>query len=170
MAAMIGDRWNVTDAEVARRYPCDSLVTRPTLQAWRAITIDGHTSQVWPWIAQIRLAPYSYDWIDNLGQRSPRVLIDLPGPAVGEHFTTAAGRRVGHILSVEPGVQLTGAVLGATMSYVLVPDGSRTRLLLKVLADTRPTIARLLCLGDLFMARRQLRTFAQLATGSSHGS
>jgi hypothetical protein len=60
---VIGDRWGVTDAEVARRYPCDDVVQAPTLQAW----------------------------------------------------------------------------LG------------------------RPAIARLLCLGDLVMARRQLRTLAQLA-------
>ena len=26
---MIADRWGVTDAEVARRYPCDELVTKP---------------------------------------------------------------------------------------------------------------------------------------------
>jgi hypothetical protein len=83
----------------------------------------------------------------------------------GEHFTAAmGGRPVGRILSVEPGVQLTGAIMGAVMSYVLVPaeDGT-TRLLLKVVAAQARVVAPLLCLGDLVMARKQLRTLARLA-------
>jgi hypothetical protein len=40
-------------------------------------------------VAQIRAAPYAYDWIDNLGRRSPQRLCGLPDPVVGERFTTA---------------------------------------------------------------------------------
>jgi hypothetical protein len=77
---VIGDRWGVTDAEVARRYPCDEVVVTPTLQAWRGITVRATADRVWPWVGQIRLAPYAYDWIDNLGHRSPRELRGLPDP------------------------------------------------------------------------------------------
>jgi hypothetical protein len=73
--AMIGDRWNVTDDEVARSYPCDQFVATPTLQAWRGVTVRTTREVLWPWVAQIRLAPYSYDWIDNLGRRSPQKLM-----------------------------------------------------------------------------------------------
>jgi hypothetical protein len=162
---MIGDRWGVTDEEVARRYPCDDVVPAPVLHAWRGVTVEASADRVWAWVAQIRLAPYSYDWIDNLGRRSPGELRDLPEPVTGEHFTAAmGGRPVGRILSVEPGVQLTGAIMGAVMSYVLVPaeDGT-TRLLLKVVAAQARVVAPLLCLGDLVMARKQLRTLARLA-------
>ena len=69
---MIGDRWGVTDDEVARRYPCDELVPVPVLQAWRGVTVHSTPDGLWQWVAQIRLAPYSYDWIDNFGRRSPR--------------------------------------------------------------------------------------------------
>jgi hypothetical protein len=55
--AMIGDRWNVTDDEVARSYPCDDIVAIATLQAWRAVTVDVPRELLWPWVAQIRLAP-----------------------------------------------------------------------------------------------------------------
>jgi hypothetical protein len=170
-AAVIGDRWGVTDAEVARRYPCDEVVAAPTLEAWRGITVRATADRVWPWLGQIRLAPYSYDWIDNLGRRSPRELRGLPEPRVGEPFSAAfGGRAAGRIVSVEPGVQLTGIIMGAAMSYVLVPlpDGSgATRLLLKLAGSGSPTLAQLLCAGDLVMARRQLRTLARLAEATA---
>src|SRR6059058_4886267 len=121
---MLADRWGVSADEVARRYPCDDLVPDPALQAWRGVTVHARPEQVWPWIRQIRLAPYSYDWIDNLGRRSPQQLRDLPAPSAGEPFSTAGGRRVGRILSVEPGQHLTARIMGAVMSYVLDMTGS----------------------------------------------
>lgn len=160
---MIGDRWGVTAAEVARRYPCDAVVVDPVLEAWRGVTVDAPASDVWPWLGQVRLAPYSYDWIDNLGRRSPRALRGLPEPVVGEHFSTALGRPVGRIVSVESERQLTASILGAVMSYLLVPDGERTRLLLKIVLERRRWLAPLLSVGDLPMARKQLLTFRALA-------
>lgn len=162
---MIADRWGVTDAEVARHYPCDDVIPNPVLQAWRGVTVRASADRLWPWIGQIRVAPYSYDWIDNLGRPSPRKLRELPDPAPGHRFTTAfGGRPAGRILSVEPGVQLTGTVMGAVMSYVLAPDSpNTTRLLLKLVLAGGRMRARLLCVGDLVMARKQLRTLAELA-------
>ena len=69
---MIGDRWGVSDDEVSRDYPCDEFVTAPALRAWRGVRVNTPAEAVWPWVVQVRLAPYSYDWIDNLGRRSPR--------------------------------------------------------------------------------------------------
>jgi hypothetical protein len=40
---MIGDRWNVTEAETQRRYPCDELVAHPALQAWRGVTVAARS-------------------------------------------------------------------------------------------------------------------------------
>lgn len=160
---MIGDRWGVRDDDVARRYPCDDLVPEPVMQAWRGVTVAAPPEKLWPWVTQIRAAPYSYDWIDNLGRRSPRTLLGLPEPVVGEPFTKAAGRPFGEILAVEPGVHLTGTIVGAVMSYVLIPDGSSTRLVLKVVMERGRLIAPFVCVGDLVMARKQLTTFAALA-------
>ena len=161
---MIGDRWGVSDSEVLRAYPCDDFVAAPVLQAWRGIRIEAPAAAVWPWVAQIRLAPYSYDWIDNRGRRSPRELAGLPEPKTGERFTTAAGRQLGRIVSVDPGEQLTATIMGAYLSYVLVPAGQdRTRLLLKVIMRTRRWAAPALCAGDLIMARRQLLNLKKLA-------
>ncbi|WP_067500725.1 polyketide cyclase [Actinoplanes sp. TFC3] len=161
---MIGDRWGVTDAEVSRVYPCDELVVRPAVQAWRGVSVQAPATVVWRWVTQVRLAPYSYDLIDNLGRRSPRRLVDLPEPRTGEPFTAVGGRRVGEIVSVDPGKQLTGAIMGAFMSYVLVPEAAAsTRLLLKVVMRTNRWLGAALSVGDLVMARRQLLTFKRLA-------
>jgi hypothetical protein len=160
---MIGDRWNVTDDEVARHYPCDDFVRVPTLQAWRGVTVRTAPETLWPWVGQIRIAPYSYDWIDNLGRRSPRQLMGLPEPAVGEAFTTAATRRLGRILAVEPRIQLTGEIMGTCISYVLAPEGQTTRLLMKIVTDISRWLTPGLSVGDLIMARRQLLTLKRLA-------
>jgi hypothetical protein len=161
---MIGDRWGVSGSDIARVYPCDAFVASPTLQAWRGVCIAAPAEAVWPWVAQVRLAPYSYDWIDNLGRRSPRELAGLPEPRVGERFTTAFGRGHGRIVSVDPGRQLTGRIGGAFMSYVLLPAGpDMTRLLLKIVIRTSRLAALGLSVGDLIMARRQLLNLKHLA-------
>jgi hypothetical protein len=161
---MIGDRWGVTVGETARAYPCDAYVAQPALQAWRGVHVAAPASAVWPWIAQVRLAPYSYDWIDNRGRRSPRDLVGLPEPRPGDRFTATGGRARGRTVSVEVGRQLTGTIGGAYMSYVLVPqDDGSTRLLLKVVMRTTRAAAVVLCIGDLIMARRQLLNLKHLA-------
>lgn len=166
---MIGDRWGVSDSEILRPYPCDDFVTAPTLQAWRGVGVDAPAEAVWPWVAQVRLAPYAYDWIDNLGRRSPRELVDLPEPRVGDRFTTAGGRELGRIVSVDSRRQLTGTIMGAFMSYVLVPQQhGTTRLLLKVVMRTSRWKAVGLSVGDLVMARRQLLNLKLLAERGRH--
>jgi hypothetical protein len=154
----------VTDSETSRSYPCDDFVASPALQAWRGVQVAAPPEAVWPWVAQVRAAPYSYDWIDNRGRRSPRELLGLPEPRAGDRFTTAGGRELGRIVSVDPGRQLTGTIMGAYMSYVLVPaDHGGTRLLLKVVSQVSRWTAPALSVGDLIMARRQLLNLKQLA-------
>jgi len=160
---MIGDRWNVSDDEVARRYPCDEFVAAPSLRAWRGVTVRTTPDVLWPWVAQIRLAPYSYDWIDNLGRRSPQRLMGLPDPVVGEPFSTAATRPFGRILAVDPPEHLTGEIIGTCISYVLEPQGRSTRLLMKLVTGTSRWAAPWLSVGDLVMARRQLLNLKVLA-------
>jgi hypothetical protein len=166
---MIGDRWGVSESETARRYPCDDFVAAPGWQAWRGVPVAAPAAAVWPWVAQVRLAPYSYDWIDNRGRRSPRELAGLPEPRAGMRFTAVGGRPLGRIISVDPGRQLTGIIMGAFMSYVLVPqDDGTTRLLLKVAARTPRWAAPALSVGDLIMSRRQLLNFKRLAERDHH--
>jgi hypothetical protein len=161
---VIGATWGMRDGETSLHYPCDEFVSSPTLQAWRGVTVHAAPDRVWPWLTQVRIAPYSYDWIDNLGRRSPRRLLGLPEPRVGEPFTTAGRRELGRIMAVEHERQLTATIMGAFMSYLLVPtEQGTTRLLLKVVASTSRWIAPALSVGDLVMARRQLLNLKELA-------
>ena len=76
---------------------------------------------------------------------------------------------MGRIVSVDPGKQLTGTIMGAFMSYVLVPQqDDATRLLLKIVMRTSRWAAPGLSVSDLIMARRQLLNFKQLAERHQH--
>jgi hypothetical protein len=160
---VIGDRWGVTQAEVERRYGCDAFVTSPTLEAWRGVTVSADPATVWARVRQVRIAPYSYDLVDNLGRRSPRELRDVPEPTPGDPFTRAFGIDQGEVLAVEPGRKLTARIMSAYMSYAVVPQDAGTRLLLKVAARTHRALAPALSVGDLVMARKQLLTLKALA-------
>ncbi len=161
---MIGDCWGVTPAEVSRRYTCDDFTPNPVLQAWRGITVRAESERVWLWVKQIALAPYSYDWIDNLGRRSPQHLRNVADPVPGDSFMRGlGGLRFGRVLSVSPNEQLTGRIMGAVMTYELIPMGSSTRLLLKVVTSRGRWTAPFLSAGDFVMARRQLLNLARLA-------
>lgn len=128
------------------------------------VTVKAPAERVWPWVVQLRLGPYSYDWIDNFGRRWPRRLCNVEEPVPGDAFTTAlGGRSLGRILAVTPGEDLTAKIMGTVMSYVFVPIGSDTRLLLKVVGSQSGISRLLLSIGDLIVARRQLLNLAHLA-------
>jgi len=119
---------------------------------------------VWPWLRQVRLAPYSYDWLDNLGRRSPRELHAVPDPQPGDPFSCIGGRYdVGRVIAVAPGESLTATIMGAVMSYVLEPEGTGTRLLLKIVAEKERWYLPALAVGDWPMARRQLTVLKRRA-------
>jgi len=162
---MIGDRWGVTRAETRLRFGCDGFVADPTLAAWRGVTVHAVPDAVWRRVCQVRLAPYSYDLLDNLGRRSPRELRGVPEPAVGDPFTHALGADRGRVLAVDPGRELTATIMGAHLSYAVLPHAAGSRLVLKIVARPPRWLAPALSVGDLVMARQQLLTLKRLAEG-----
>ena len=162
---MIGDRWGVTPAETRLRFGCDAHVPDPTMAAWRGVTVHAEPDAVWRRLCQVRLAPYSYDLVDNLGRRSPRELRHVADPVVGDPFTRALGSDQGRVVAVDPGRELTATIMGAHMSYAVLPHAAGSRLVLKVVARPRRWLAPALSVGDLVMARKQLLTLKQLAEG-----
>jgi hypothetical protein len=152
-----------------RRYPCDGFVTAPALQAWRGVRVERLLRRFGRWSQQVRLAPFSYGWIDNRGRRSPRELVGLSEPQVGERFTTAGGRELGRIVLIHPGKYLTSTIMGAFMSHVRVlQDFDATRLLPKIVMRTRRWAAPAMAVADLIIARRQLLNLKPLAERYRH--
>jgi hypothetical protein len=165
--------WGSTAADRAIAFPCDAFIDEAADTLWRAVDVDAPAPTVFRWLCQLRVAPYSYDWIDNWGRTSPRTL--TPGlDALDE------GQRVMTIFDLvafEPDRHLTlrlrranGPFGDVALTYLVVPRGSAgSRLVVKVRwrYASPPIPARLarvvLPWGDLVMMRKQLLTLKALA-------
>jgi hypothetical protein len=160
--------WGATDEEVARRLPSDDLVTRPTFDATRAITLEARPEQVWPWLVQIGLTRagwYSYDLLDNLGRPSAREIItDLQNLRPGDIVPMSPDGKQGMaVLSLDaPTSMVWGEPGGTTWAWRLDETGTGgTRLVTRVRSRYRwfsPSIAfsMLVEFGDIWMMRRML--------------
>jgi hypothetical protein len=155
-----------TAAERAAGYPCDRLGPDPAEAWFRAITVRAPRSTVFRWLCQLRVAPYSYDLLDNAGRRSPRTLTPgLDRLATGQRFMTIF-TLVGFAANEQITLRLTApralAVFGPlTLTYAVRDHPDGTRLIVKLLVGGRRK--RLLAWGDLVMMHRQLTTLRRLA-------
>ena len=167
--------WGTTEAERALPYPCDGFVERVDAACWRGVTVRADAATLFRWLCQLRVAPYSYDWIDNRGRRSPRTLTPgLEELAVGQRvmgiFELVAFEQDRH-LTARSRRFAPGVLPAVAVSYVVAPAGPReTRLLAKLAFQVKPgplgTVARaLLEWGDLVMMRRQLLNLRDRAEG-----
>jgi hypothetical protein len=139
--------------------PCDTLYPRAGVQADRAISIAARPPIVFSWLCQLRVAPYSYDILDNLGRRSPRERNpELVRLEVGQRFMTMFALR-----SFVDGEQITLRSNGVAVTYAVQPKGAGSRLHVRVLFGGPRLLARVLALGDLVMMRKQLLTLKSLA-------
>jgi hypothetical protein len=161
--------WGSTEDERRRSYPCDSLLRDADHALFRAVDIAAPAATVFRWLCQLKVAPYSYDWIDNAGRQSPQALIDgLDRLEVGQRFMT-----IFELREFEAPGSITlwheGPVFGrVAVTYHVEGDGNRSRLLVKLLvADPRGPLGlitrHVLPAGDLVMMRRQLRNLKALA-------
>jgi hypothetical protein len=163
--------WGSTAAERALSLPCDDLLPHADDVLWRAVTVHASPATTFRWLCQLRVAPYSYDWLDNLGRRSPRTLTPgLDDLEIGQTVATIFA-----LASFEPDVHLTlvakrgRRVFGdLAITYAVRPDPAGCRLLVKLLVryprgPWGAVARRVLPAGDLVMMRKQLRTFAALA-------
>lgn len=173
--ARLPGNWGGTPEELARDYPADGyLAGRPGLRTealTRAVTVRAPAGLTYRWLCQIALAPYSYDWLDNLGRRSPRELT----PGAGE-LTVGQRMMIFELVEFEPGRSWSGRgrpgperLFGPTaVTYAAEPAGpGRCRLVCRLVVGwTGPLGAareRLLAWGDLIMMRKQLLTLRALA-------
>jgi hypothetical protein len=153
-----GLTWGVRPSERTTSLPCDALCPG-AVQADRAVDIDAPPAIVFSWLCQLRVGPYSYDLLDNLGRRSPRQrspgLVQLE---VGQRFMTIFA-----LQSFVDGEQITLWSKGVAVTYAVRPEGAGSRLHVRVFFGGPRLIARALALGDLVMMRKQLLTLKALA-------
>jgi hypothetical protein len=164
--------WGTTAAERRLPFACDRHLPRADDAVYRAVDVAAPAAALFRWLCQLRVAPYSYDWIDNRGRQSPRCL--LPGLdvlAIGQRFMG-----VFDLVDFEVGRSLTlctqPSSLGTyAVTYVALPvDAERCRLVVKLVMDypalVRPVLRVLAPIADLVMMRKQLLTLKGLAEQS----
>lgn len=164
------EHWGSTAEERARPYQCDDVLPGAEQALFRAVTVHAPPAVVYRWLCQLKLAPYSYDLIDNLGRRSPQHLV----PGV-EQLTVGERVIIFELASFTEDEQITLSVLGhrlfgdVAISYVARPHRSGDTRLVAKIATNPPggpagaVLRRLLPLGDLVMMRRQLLSLKALA-------
>jgi len=173
-------RWGATDAEVASPMPGDELVPSVGFCATRALTIDAPPSDVWPWLVQVgfgRAGFYSYDWADNLGRRSARVLLPeyqspRPGDLAAPMAEPADERTAFTVALAEEPHVLVWAKPDSTWAWRLTDDAGRTRLVTRLKARYQPgpflpVTVLLMEVGDFPMMRRMLLGLAERAEGAA---
>ena len=166
--------WNVHDEERTARYRADDLLPAAPGRWLRAVDVHAPACAVFRRLCQLRAAPYSYDWLDNWGRRSPRELLpwctDLAvGQDVMTIFTLESFVEDAEMtLVMRPG--WPQRVFGElALTYVVRDAGAGSTRLVAAMRVADPagawaqTRRRLLARGDLLMMRKQLRTLAALA-------
>ena len=174
--------WGTTPHEREMDFPCDRFMEQPYEAYFRGITISAKSEVIFRWLCQMRVAPYSYDWIDNRGRRSPRVLTPgLDELAVGQTIMSSF-----ELVEFEHGRHLTGRlrqksregrfIPGFVITYLIVSENAgRCRLLVKFVAKYPKgplgLIMRVfLPWADLIMMRKQLLNFKRLSEQSATGT
>jgi hypothetical protein len=167
--------WNGTSDEEKETFPCDKYMTSEYRSMIRAINVSAPSAIVFRWVCQIKIAPYSYDWLDNLGRQSPRRL--TPGVEqleIGQNlmksFQIVEFEEDHHITcAVDP--KSTSMFASLSLTYALKNTGPETsRIVVKIDMGARNWLERffrfLLAWGDLIMMRKQLLTIKSLAEGN----
>jgi hypothetical protein len=162
---MLGVNWGATAPERALPLPCDELLPGTRTRCHRAIWVDAPAAVLFRRLCQLRIAPYSYDTLDNFGRRSPRELTPgLARLAVGQRFM-----RIFTLASFAPDDHLTLRSRRVAVTYAVRPDARGSRLLVRVLFRAPggrlgdSLLGRALAIGDLVMMRKQLLTLKALA-------
>jgi len=162
--------WGSTAEERAASYPCDGLIDRPAVIAFRAVSVAAPKELVFRWLCQLRTAPYSYDWIDNFGRQSPRQLTEgLERLEIGQRFMRIfrlASYEQGSSITLESCTVLFGHVAGCYR--VTGTEANHSRLVAKLTLVPPPglrgqVIRHILPAGDVVMMRRQLLALKSLA-------
>jgi hypothetical protein len=164
--------WGATSDEAAGELPGDALLPGARLVSTRGISIDAPPSAIWPWLVQMgsgRGGAYTYDWIENLFgldmHSADTILPEFQDLSVGDVIPLGAD---GPRMRVEQLERERVLVVKSddgnwVWAFVLIPDGSTTRLISRnrIHLDHMPAVVRLpyaaiMEPGSLVMERKML--------------
>jgi len=167
--------WGTEPEERSMAFPCDRNIEHFDAVYYRGITIKARPHIIFRWLRQMRVAPYSYDWIDNLGRQSPRTLTPgLERLAVGQEimggFELVEFESNRHLTFRTKKTGAESRIFGDIgASYLIVPQNSHScRLIVKLIIRYPGGVIgwfmrRVLPWGDMIMMRRQLLNFKRLS-------
>jgi hypothetical protein len=174
----IGDgvqAWGATDDDLRRPLPCDRMLPDADVVLHRAVAVAAPPELVFRWLCQLRAAPYSYDLVDNLGRRSPQRLT----PGLDRLVVGQPAMRIFRLVSFDRPEHMTfdhrGVFGRVAVTYAVSPRDGGSHLLMRlrwtppVLPLPKPLTIRAMAVGDLVMARRQLRNLKRLAERDARG-
>lgn len=151
--------WGTTAQERATTLTCDALAPEASVCADRAISIDAPRSTVFGWLCQLRVAPYSYDLLDNFGRRSPRTRDpELTRLHIGQRFMQIFTL---HSFVDDEHITLRSGKVAVT--YAVRDEAEGTRLHVRVRFGGPRLIGWAMAAGDVVMMRKQLITLRDLA-------
>lgn len=184
--------WGTIEKERTGTEECMKYVPPPLDTYYRGITVHADRATIWRWLCQMRAAPYSYDWIDNYGRRSPRELTPgldelQAGQPILVIFEVVGFERDRHItVQIKPGLRWFWGNTCCTFRVEDAEDGNGCRLLMIMTVHDLPSrlagrtgVYQLrkyfFPWAELVMVHKQFRTFKMLAENqaaedSSHAS
>ena len=163
--------WGTTVEETKAPFPCDEIFPSYSEAYFRAVSVRAEPAVVFRWLCQLRVAPYSYDWIDNRGRTSPRQL--TPGLERLEAGQPVMG--IFDLMTFETDRHLTlrlrrpGVFPPLAVSYLVARRAANDcRLLVKLVVKLRPGARDRLVMSlapwlDWVMMRRQLLNLKERA-------
>jgi hypothetical protein len=174
--------WGTTASERELRFACDRYLKEPDGVYFRGISVSAPRAIVFRWLCQLRVAPYSYDWLDNpgfyVGRPSPRTLTPglerlEPGQTFMTMFRLVEFEQDRHITLVAR--RFHRAFGDVAVTYLITSGGARSRLVVKLIGRyPRGVIGRILQRPlpwiDLVMMRRQLTRLRDLAERDAEDS
>lgn len=165
LVALVGwtRRTHAARAERRRALPGDDLVPDPMWQATRAITIDAHPAEVWPWLVQMgfpthRAGWYTPAWIDRVlfgirARSAEHIVPELQQLAVGDRVPDSdSGDSYFTVARVDPPHALVLRShthplpmyrdVDFSWAFVAADDGYRTRLIMRARVSYTPVWPR----------------------------
>jgi hypothetical protein len=145
-------------------------------ELFRCIEINANASDVFIWLKQLRIAPYSFDFIDNRCRKSPGYIIkNLPPLKVNTHFLLSF-----HIFDFEENSFIAGRfcepinspvnlyMKGLFLEYRILEQETKTRLWCKIKGYLNTDISSkgfffIFSFINKIMMKRQLKNIKKLS-------